>query len=78
MACRSPRHHTPVRTAHAWLKYFSSETDQYENKDFERNDLFISEMEHFIDCVITGKPCLTDANHAKKVVKILEMGSLKK
>lgn len=34
-----------------------------------------TEIEHFMDCVLNNKPCLTDANHAKKVVKILEMGS---
>lgn len=33
------------------------------------------EVEHFLDCILNDAPCLTDANHAKKVVKILEMGS---
>lgn len=33
------------------------------------------EIEHFMDCIVNGKPCITGANHAEKVVKILEMGS---
>ena len=31
------------------------------------------EISHFIDCILKGEKCLTDANHARKVVKILEM-----
>jgi len=38
----------------------TGETDQYNNKDFERNDMFISEMEHFIDCVQFDKKPITD------------------
>ena len=29
------------------------------------------ETNHFIDCILKGNPCLTDASHAMKVVKIL-------
>jgi predicted dehydrogenase len=34
-----------------------------------------TETAHFIDCILNGTPCLTDTNHAKIVVKILEMSS---
>lgn len=30
------------------------------------------ELDHFLDCVELGTPCLTDAKHAEKVVRILE------
>ena len=33
------------------------------------------EIQHFIDCIINNTPCLTDAKHAEKVVKILEMSN---
>lgn len=33
------------------------------------------EIDHFIDCVEQGIPCLTGVEHAKKVVGILEMAS---
>lgn len=32
------------------------------------------EIRHFIDCIENKIQCLTDASHAKKVVKILELG----
>ena len=31
------------------------------------------EISHFMDCIINNTPCITSANHAGKVVKILEM-----
>ena len=34
-----------------------------------------TEIEHFVDCIKNDTPCLTNASHANKVVKILEMGS---
>ncbi|MBC8488135.1 MAG: Gfo/Idh/MocA family oxidoreductase [Bacteroidetes bacterium] len=34
-----------------------------------------TEIEHFVNCIVNGTNCLTDADHARKVVKILEMGS---
>jgi predicted dehydrogenase len=34
------------------------------------------EIDHFIDCVENGTKCLTGLDHAKKVVKILSMGTL--
>ncbi len=34
-----------------------------------------TEIAHFIDCISNGTPCITDATHAEKVVRILEMGS---
>ena len=33
------------------------------------------EIDHFIDCIINDSKCITDANHAKKVVSILEASS---
>ena len=30
------------------------------------------EIDHFISCILGKEICITDANHAKKVVKILE------
>jgi len=30
-----------------------------------------AEIVHFIDCIVNGKKCLSDAEHAKKVIKIL-------
>ena len=33
------------------------------------------EIDHFIDCIETGTPCLTGIEHAKRVVGILEMAS---
>ena len=33
------------------------------------------EIEHFVDCIQNGTPCLTDSNHAKQVVNILSSGS---
>ena len=33
------------------------------------------EIEHFVDCIQNGTPCLTDPNHAKQVVSILSSGS---
>jgi len=33
------------------------------------------EIDHFIDCVEKGTECITGIEHAKKVVKILEMAS---
>lgn len=32
------------------------------------------EIEHFVDCIQNGTPCLTDASHAKQVVNILSSG----
>jgi len=32
-----------------------------------------AEIDHFLDCIIEGKKCLTDAYHAKKVVEILSI-----
>ncbi len=29
------------------------------------------EIEHFLDCIENGTPCLTGIDHAKKVVAIL-------
>ena len=34
-----------------------------------------TEIAHFIDCIQNGTQCITDATHAEKVVRILEMGS---
>ena len=34
-----------------------------------------TEIAHFIDCIENGTPCLTGADHAMKVVEILEKGS---
>jgi len=34
------------------------------------------EISHFLECMMTGTPCLTDAEHAKMVIKILESNSL--
>ncbi len=34
-----------------------------------------TEITHFIDCIQNGTECITDALHAEKVVRILEMGS---
>ena len=34
-----------------------------------------TEIEHFVDCIKNDTPCLTNASHANKVVKILEMGA---
>ena len=31
------------------------------------------EIEHFVDCIINGVPCMADAKHAEKVVNILDM-----
>lgn len=31
-----------------------------------------TEIEHFVDCIMNGTRCLSDAQHAKKVVRILE------
>ena len=31
------------------------------------------EIEHFVDCIQNGTPCLTDASHAEKVVSILAL-----
>ena len=33
------------------------------------------EIEHFVDCVMGGVPCLTGVGHAKKVVSVLEQAS---
>lgn len=33
------------------------------------------EIEHFVDSILNGTLCLTDANNTKKVVNILEMGA---
>lgn len=32
------------------------------------------EIEHFVDCIQNGTPCLTDARHARQVVNILSSG----
>ena len=34
-----------------------------------------TEIAHFIDCIKNDTDCITDATHAEKVVRILEMGS---
>ena len=34
-----------------------------------------TEIEHFMECILNGTPCLTDTAHAEQVVQILEMGS---
>lgn len=34
-----------------------------------------TEISHFVDCIQNGVKCITDAKHAEKVVRILEMGS---
>jgi len=33
------------------------------------------EISHFIDCIVNGTKCITDVEHAKKVIKILSLGS---
>ena len=35
-----------------------------------------TEVAHFVDCVLNGTPCITGPEHAKRVVGILESGSL--
>ena len=32
------------------------------------------EITHFVDCIVNGTPCLTDAEHAGKVIRILSQG----
>jgi predicted dehydrogenase len=32
------------------------------------------EIAHFVDCIVNGTPCLTDAEHAGKVIQILAQG----
>lgn len=49
--------------------------------DYRRGDVLLPkinfteplrvEIEHFLDCIMNGTPCLTDVNHAKGVVRIL-------
>jgi predicted dehydrogenase len=39
------------------------------------NEPLAVEIAHFIDCVMNGTSCLTDASHAERVVRILELGS---
>jgi predicted dehydrogenase len=39
------------------------------------NEPLAVEVAHFIDCVMNGTRCLTDASHAERVVRILELGS---
>lgn len=34
------------------------------------------EIAHFVDCIVNGAKCLTDTEHAKKVIKILDQGRL--
>ena len=31
-----------------------------------------TEIKHFIDCIITGRECITNPTHARRVVSILE------
>jgi len=33
------------------------------------------EISHFIDCIVNGTKCITDVEHAKKVIKILSMAN---
>ncbi len=33
------------------------------------------QISHFIDCIANGTKCITDVDHAKKVIKILSLGS---
>ena len=41
----------------------------------EANEPLAVEVGHFIDCIKNGARCLTDAAHAERVVRILELGS---
>ena len=34
-----------------------------------------NQLDHFLDCIINKKQCLTDYDHARKVVSILEEAS---
>jgi hypothetical protein len=36
------------------------------------------EVEHFLDCILNGTPCLTGVDHAKGVVGILEEADKRK
>ena len=40
-------------------------------QDIDEDEPLALEIAHFVDCIISNKKCLTDANHAKKVIKIL-------
>jgi|TARA_Y100000294_G_scaffold176891_1_gene200625 predicted dehydrogenase len=46
---------------------------EVEKPEIEWVEPLKTEIEHFIDCIQHGTPCFSDANHAKNVVKILEM-----
>jgi predicted dehydrogenase len=39
------------------------------------NEPLKTEIEHFVDCVLDGIYCLTGTDHAKNVIRILEMGT---
>ena len=42
-------------------------------QDIDEDEPLALEIAHFVDCIISNKKCLTDANHAKKVIKILSV-----
>lgn len=44
----------------------------------DANEPLAVEAAHFIDCLLNGTQCVTDAAHAEKVVRVLEMGTRKK
>ena len=50
--------------------------DVFRSKKLNWEEPLKIEVQHFIDCIIKGKKCITGTDHAKTVVKILEMGTL--
>lgn len=55
------------------LKFFENKEERtiWENKSFKRNDMFLEEMKHFLDCIRKNKETDIDLNEGLKSLKVV-------
>ncbi|MEK7567107.1 MAG: Gfo/Idh/MocA family oxidoreductase [Patescibacteria group bacterium] len=53
------------------LTPLDAEAEKIELKNFERNETYLQEMRHFLECVKTGKQTLIDLKQSKVVLEII-------
>ena len=61
-----------VNKNNAVLRVKDKEDDIFDNqKDYDINDMYIEEAEHFLDCVKTGKKTITDFKAGAEILKLI-------
>ena len=57
------------------VSFFSAEKDEWttwkEPADYDLNVMYIEEMKHFLDCVVSGARPVTDLRHAGAVLSAI-------